>query len=174
MATGCFSGVEIGTNVDGVVIGDRVRAFLRHCERLGAAIFVHPLRPVGLDRNWSDRRRSRSSSRSRARQRRCRIADHRRHSRRHPRLRHRRSATGRAASRLTLPRLAAGWEHLGLNHQRSPWEQARSLFYDTLVYDTATLRHLIDAFGHAALPRHGPSRSCIQIAQPYAACRPAR
>jgi len=99
---------------------------------------VHPLRPVAST-GWSDRRRSRSSSRSRARQRRCvslitgGILD------RHPRLRIAFSH-GAGGFALTLPRLAAGWDHLGLNHQRSPWEQARSLFYDTLVYDTATLR----------------------------------
>ena len=47
MATGHFSGVEIGTNVDGVVIGDaRFEPFFATAERLGAAIFVHPLRPT--------------------------------------------------------------------------------------------------------------------------------
>ena len=29
----------------------------------------------------------------------------------------------------------------------SPYEHARRLYYDTLVYDAPTLRHLIDTFG---------------------------
>jgi hypothetical protein len=73
-----------------------------------AAIFVHPLRPVGLDR-WSGRRACNSwHSRSRGAGRRIVITggvvD-----------RHRcalRSVTALAGS-LTLPRLAAGWDTLG-------------------------------------------------------------
>jgi aminocarboxymuconate-semialdehyde decarboxylase len=34
---------------------------------------------------------------------------------------------------------------------RSPLEQARDLFYDTLVFDTSTLRHLIATFGASQL-----------------------
>ncbi|RQR50015.1 amidohydrolase [Burkholderia sp. Bp9140] len=46
-----LSGVEIGGNVNGVPIGDaRLRPFFEAAERWGAAIFVHPLRPVGLER----------------------------------------------------------------------------------------------------------------------------
>ena len=32
-----------------------------------------------------------------------------------------------------------------------PAEQARSLYYDTLVYDAPTLRHLIETFGRTQL-----------------------
>jgi len=46
-----LSGVEIGGNINGVPIGDvRFRPFFEAAERWGAAIFVHPLRPVGLER----------------------------------------------------------------------------------------------------------------------------
>ena len=69
---------------------------------------------------------------------------------RHPRLRIAFSH-GAGGFALTLPRLAAGWEQLALSHQRSPWEQARSLFYDTLVYDGPTLAHLIATFGATQL-----------------------
>ncbi len=44
-------GVEIGGNVNGVPIGDaRFAPFFEVAERWGAAIFVHPLRPVGMER----------------------------------------------------------------------------------------------------------------------------
>jgi aminocarboxymuconate-semialdehyde decarboxylase len=46
-----LAGVEIGTNIDGVVLGDPSLApFFAAAERLGAAIFVHPLRPCGMER----------------------------------------------------------------------------------------------------------------------------
>jgi aminocarboxymuconate-semialdehyde decarboxylase len=147
MATGHFRGVEIGTNVEGVVIGDaRFEPFFATAERLGAAIFVHPLRPLGLDRLIgsaglvqlvafpSETALAAASMITGG------VVE------RHPRLRIAFSH-GAGGFALTLPRLAAGWDHLGLKHQRSPWEQARSLFYDTLVYDSPTLRHLIGVFG---------------------------
>ena len=147
MATGHFSGVEIGTNVDGVVIGDaRFEPFFATAERLGAAIFVHPLRPVGLDRlgGLSGLVQllafPRGTALAAAHVITGGVVD------RHPRLRIAFSH-GAGGFALTLPRLAAGWDHLGLSHLRSPWEQARELFYDTLVYDSPTLRHLIDVFG---------------------------
>mgnify|MGYP001226544773 CR=1 FL=1 len=46
-----LAGVEIGTNVDGVPIGaERFQPFFRACVELGAAVFVHALRPAGMDR----------------------------------------------------------------------------------------------------------------------------
>src|SRR5215212_7882047 len=46
-----LAGVEIGTNIDGVVLGDpALEPFFAAAERLGAAIFVHPLRPCGMER----------------------------------------------------------------------------------------------------------------------------
>jgi len=51
MKSGHFRGVEIGTNVNGVAIGDsRFQPFYEAAEALGAAIFIHPLHPTGLDR----------------------------------------------------------------------------------------------------------------------------
>jgi aminocarboxymuconate-semialdehyde decarboxylase len=66
---------------------------------------------------------------------------------RHPKLRIAFSYGGGFAS--TLPRLMFGWHHLdfGGRTARSPLEQARSVFYDTLVYDKSTLVHLIEKFG---------------------------
>ena len=46
-----FVGVQIGTNIDGLALGDRrFRAFFAAAESLGAAIFIHPVRPVEIGR----------------------------------------------------------------------------------------------------------------------------
>lgn len=46
-----LAGVEIGSNVNGVPIGDpRFVPFFEAAERWGAAVFVHALRPAGMDR----------------------------------------------------------------------------------------------------------------------------
>ena len=46
-----LNGVEVGPNVNGVPIGDaRFEAFFSAAERLGAAVFMHALRPSGKDR----------------------------------------------------------------------------------------------------------------------------
>jgi len=160
MASGQFRGVEIGTNVDGTVIGDpRFEPFFAAAEALGAAIFVHPLRAVGLDRlvgppglvqlvAFPGETALAAASLITGG-----VLD------RHPRLRIAFSH-GAGGFAMTLPRLAAGWEHLGLDQRRTPWEQARGLYYDTLVYDAPTLRHLIDVFGATQL--------CIGTDHPFA------
>jgi aminocarboxymuconate-semialdehyde decarboxylase len=151
MATGQFRGVEIGTNIDGVMIGDpRFEPFFAAAEALGAAIFVHPLRAAALDRlvgppglvqlvAFPGETALAAASLITGG-----VLD------RHPRLRIAFSH-GAGGFAMTLPRLAAGWEHLGLGQRRTPWEQARDLYYDTLVYDGPTLRHLIDIFGSTQL-----------------------
>jgi len=46
-----FPGVEIASHVNGVSIGDaRFEPFFAAVEKLGAAVFVHALRPAGQDR----------------------------------------------------------------------------------------------------------------------------
>jgi len=46
-----LAGVEIGTNVNGVPIGHpQFAPFFEAAEALGASLFIHPLRPSGLDR----------------------------------------------------------------------------------------------------------------------------
>ena len=51
MQTPGFAGVELGSNVNGVPIGDlRFDPFFEACEALGTAVFVHALRPTGMDR----------------------------------------------------------------------------------------------------------------------------
>lgn len=68
---------------------------------------------------------------------------------RHPRLRIAFSHGGGVFG-LVLPRLMHGWNamrELKETAPQSPAEQARRLFYDTLVYDPATLAFLIEPAG---------------------------
>ena len=46
-----FSGIEIGSNINGVVLGDsRFQDFYAEAQRLELSIFVHALHPIGADR----------------------------------------------------------------------------------------------------------------------------
>jgi aminocarboxymuconate-semialdehyde decarboxylase len=149
MRTPGFAGVEIGSNINGKAIGaPEFDAFFEVCESLGAAVFVHALRPnmdrlvgpaplqqvlgypsdVGLaaasviTTNLIERR---------------------------PKLRIAFSHGGGTLGSL-LPRLQQGWSvfpGLAGSVTSSPTVQARKLFYDTLVFDAPTLTHLTAVFG---------------------------
>lgn len=154
MKTLGFAGVEIGSNVNGVPIGaPQFDAFFEACEAMGAAVFVHALRPAGMERlvgpaplqqvlgypgdvglaaasvittNLMLRR---------------------------PDLRIAFSHGGGTLASL-LPRLQQGWRvfpALQESIEASPFEQARRLFYDTLVFDETMLGHLVDRFGASQL-----------------------
>jgi aminocarboxymuconate-semialdehyde decarboxylase len=145
-----FRGVELGSNINGAPLGDpRFESFFAAAEQLGVAIFVHALHPTGKERivgppglmafigfpletAYSIASLITGGTLTR-----------------HPRLRLAFSHGGGAFASI-LPRLTHGWksrpeitERIGV----SPHEHARRLFYDTLVYDGPTLRHLIDTFG---------------------------
>ena len=154
MATPGFAGVELGSNVNGKPLGHaEFDPFFEACEALGAAVFVHALRPAGMARlvgppaleqvlgyptdlglgaasvitsNLIERR---------------------------PNLRIAFSHGGGTLAML-LPRLQQGWGVFpGLKEalHASPAEQARKLFYDTLVFDAPTLQHLLLKFGPTQL-----------------------
>jgi aminocarboxymuconate-semialdehyde decarboxylase len=149
-----FPGVEIGSNINGVPVGaPRFDPFFEACEALGAAVFVHALRPAGMERlvgpaalqqvlaypgdvglaaasvitgNLLPRR---------------------------PNLRIAFSHGGGTLASL-LPRLQEGWQVFPALRdavQEAPVDQARRLFYDTLVFDRPMLRHLVEAFGSSQL-----------------------
>jgi aminocarboxymuconate-semialdehyde decarboxylase len=149
-----FPGVEVGSNINGQPIGaPRFDPFFEACEQVGAAVFVHAIRPAGMERlvgpaplqqvlaypgdvglaaasvitsNLIERR---------------------------PRLRLAFSHGGGTLAML-LPRLQAGWgvfPALKESVSASPREQARKLFYDTLVFDNDTLRYLASSFGASQL-----------------------
>jgi aminocarboxymuconate-semialdehyde decarboxylase len=149
-----FPGVEIGSNINGEPVGSPTfDPFFEACEALGAAVFVHALRPAGMDRlvgppalqqviaypgdvglaaasvitsNLLPRR---------------------------PKLRIAFSHGGGTLASL-LPRLQHGWHVFPALQdavREAPVEQARRLFYDTLVFDTPMLRHLVATFGGTQL-----------------------
>jgi aminocarboxymuconate-semialdehyde decarboxylase len=154
MRDGRFRGVEIGTNVNGAVIGDpRFEELFAAAEELDAAIFVHALHPVGRDRVLGPPKLVNYVAFP------CETAFAIASLmtggilQRHPRLRLAFSHGGGAFA-LVLPRLEHGWRllpELAEAMGASPREQARRLYYDTLVYDPQTLRFLVDAFGATQL-----------------------
>ncbi|MDQ6619639.1 MAG: amidohydrolase [Pseudomonadota bacterium] len=145
-----FAGVELGSNINGVPIGDpRFDAFFEACEDIGAAVFVHALRPAGMDRlvgppmlqqvlayptDVGLAAASVLTSNLIVRRPRLRIA----------------FSHGGGTLGLLLPRLERSrsvFPALRDTLQVTPLEQARKLYYDTLVFDTSTLKHLVALFG---------------------------
>jgi len=149
-----FAGVEIGSNVNGVAIGDRrFNPFFEACESLGAAVFVHALKPAGMERLVgpaplqqvlaypTDVGLAAAS---------CITSNL---VERLPRLRIAFSHGGGTLASL-LPRLQQGWQVFPALKEAlsaSPAEQARKLHYDALVFDTPTLKHLVQLFGASQL-----------------------
>lgn len=145
-----LAGVEIGTNVEGVVLGDpSLEPFFAAAEQLGAAIFVHPLRPSGMDRlvgppllqqvlAFPGEGGLAAASLITAGT-----------LERHPALRIALSHGGGTLAAL-LPRLRHGWATFPALRDRlaaDPAETARRFWIDSLVYEGETLRRLLDRFG---------------------------
>ncbi len=144
-----FAGVEIGSNIDGTLPGDaRFTEFYAEAERLGLALFVHALHPVGADR-LADRPElipfaafpldTALAAISLIREG---VAE------RFPGLRlgfsHGGGAIVPLAHRLgQAARLSDGF---GGTLSRSPAEYAAGFFYDSLVYDAGYLAHLANDF----------------------------
>jgi aminocarboxymuconate-semialdehyde decarboxylase len=148
-----FAGVEIASHVNGTSIGDpRFEPFFAAVERLGAAVFVHALRPAGQDRIVGafpeqavcfpgDIALAAASMITGG------IAA------RHPRLRIAFSHGGGAMS-ILLPRLEHAWNVFPKAKDsipESPVVYARRFFYDALVFDAAAIRFLAASFGAAQL-----------------------
>jgi aminocarboxymuconate-semialdehyde decarboxylase len=149
-----FAGVEIGSNINGVPIGDmRFDPFFEACEALDLAVFVHALRPTGMDRlvgpaplqqvlayptDVGLAAASALTSNLILRRPRLRIA----------------FSHGGGTLALLLPRLEQAisvFPALRETVQNSPTEQARSFYFDTLVFDAPTLQHLVALFGDTQL-----------------------
>jgi aminocarboxymuconate-semialdehyde decarboxylase len=145
-----MAGVEIATHVNGVPIGDpKFLPFFEAAVALGAAVFVHPLRPVGMERlrgpplleqvlafpgETGLAAASMITGGTLARVPGLRIA----------------FSHGGGSFQALLPRLRHGWRHLPPVRdalQADPLIGARQMFYDDLVYDAATISRLIDVFG---------------------------
>jgi aminocarboxymuconate-semialdehyde decarboxylase len=149
-----LAGVEIGSNVNGTAIGDpRFEPFFAACAAFDAPVFVHALKPAGMERlvgpaplqqvlayptDVGLAAASVITGGLLQRQPGLRIA----------------FSHGGGTLALLLPRLQQGWQvfpALADTIAESPREQARRLYVDTLVFDAPTLRHLIDTFGATQL-----------------------
>ena len=147
-------GVELGSNINGRPIGDpRFEPFFEACVALDVPVFVHALKPAGMERlvgpapleqvlgyptDVGLAAASVITGGLLLRQPGLRIA----------------FSHGGGTLAMLLPRLQQGWQvfpALAENIAESPREQARRLFFDTLVFDAPTLRHLIDSFGASQL-----------------------
>ncbi|MFT3816476.1 MAG: amidohydrolase family protein [Rubrivivax sp.] len=145
-----LAGVEIPGNVGGAAIGDpRWRPFFEAAAALGAAVFVHALRPSGLDRVVGSggleqvlafpgevglAAASMISGGTLAAVPGLRIA----------------FSHGGGSLQALLPRLRQGWRVIPALRDaiaEDPLLQARRLFVDDLVYDADTLRRLLQVFG---------------------------
>ncbi|MCO6188433.1 amidohydrolase family protein [Rhizobium sp. L1K21] len=145
-----FSGVEIGSNINGVPVGDpSLLPFFEAAQDLDAAVFVHAVRPTGMDRLVGPGQLQQvlayptdvglaAAS--------CITSNM---LLKLPRLRIAFSHGGGTLASL-LPRLREGWSvfpALKDEIDEDPYVQARRFYVDSLVYDTPTLRHLISIFG---------------------------
>ena len=149
-----FAGVEIGSNINGKAIGDpSFDAFFEACEALDAAVFVHALKPTGMDRlvgppplqqvlayptDVGLAAASVITGNLLVRRPKLRIA----------------FSHGGGTLAMLLPRLQQGWGVFPALKEQvllSPREQASRLYFDTLVFDTPTLSHLVATFGASQL-----------------------
>ena len=149
-----LAGVEIAGSINGKVIGDpSFLPFFEAAAHCGAAVFVHPLRPSGMERLVGPAALEQvlafpgetglaaaslitSGTLDRV-----------------PGLRIAFSHGGGTLSAL-LPRLQHAWNTLPPVRSAiatDPTGAARRMFFDDLVYDTATIQRLIDVFGSSQI-----------------------
>jgi aminocarboxymuconate-semialdehyde decarboxylase len=144
-----FAGVEIASHVNGVSIGDaRFAPFFAEAERMGAAVFVHALRPAGQDRivgAFPEQAVCFPGDIALA----CASMITGGIAARHPRLRIAFSHGGGAMA-ILLPRLEHAWNAIPKAREslaESPATTARRFFYDHLVFDPAAVKFLVERFG---------------------------
>ncbi len=145
-----FAGVEIGSNVNGAPIGDpRFLPFFAEAEALGAAIFVHAVRPAGMERLVGPAQLQQVVAYPTDVGLAAASVITSNLMLKHPKLRLGFSHGGGTLASL-LPRMDEGYKVFPALRdaiEQLPSEQAKQLYFDTLVYDEATLRHLVSTFG---------------------------
>jgi aminocarboxymuconate-semialdehyde decarboxylase len=143
-----FAGIEIGTHINGVALGsENLFPLYEAAEALNLGIFVHPLHPAGMERIGASPEFAATAvfpletALASVSLLAAGIAE------RFPRLRILLSHGGGALSWI-LPRMDFGWS-LGLKGQMTqlPSKIARQFWYDTILYDPASLAFLADAVG---------------------------
>jgi len=144
-----FQGVELASHVNGVSIADpRFEAFFAAAEKLGAAVFVHALRPIGQDRIVGPVSEQAA----------CFPGDiglcaasmiTGGMAERHPGLRIAFSHGGGVLPVL-LGRLNRAWDLTARLREalpQHPGAYARRFYYDAIVFEPATLRLMMEIYG---------------------------
>lgn len=143
-----FAGIEIGTHINGMALGsEALFPFYEAAEALDLGIFVHPLHPAGMERIGASPEFAATAvfpletALASVSLLAAGITE------RFPGLRILLSHGGGALSWI-LPRMDFGWS-LGLKGQMAqpPSKTARRFWYDTILYDPASLSFLAKAVG---------------------------
>src|SRR5260221_4797486 len=145
-----FAGVEIASHVNGVSIGDpRFEPFFAAAESLGAAIFVHALRPAGQDRivgtGFIEQAVCFPGDIGLA----CASMITRGAAPPPPKLRIAFSHGGGVMS-ILLPRLMHAWKKIPKAREsviEAPEVTAKRFYYDELVFSPRAIDFVIDTFG---------------------------
>jgi aminocarboxymuconate-semialdehyde decarboxylase len=144
-----FAGAEIASHVNGASIGEaRFEPFFAAAEALGAAIFVHALRPAGQERivgAFAEQAVCFPGDIALA----CASMITGGIAARHPRLRIAFSHGGGAMA-ILLPRLVHAWKAIPKARDsltESPADTARRFFYDHLVFEPGTVKFVAATFG---------------------------
>jgi aminocarboxymuconate-semialdehyde decarboxylase len=148
-----FSGAEIASHVNGVSIGEaRFEPFFAAAERLGAAIFVHALRPAGQERivgAFPEQAVCFPGDVALA----CASMITGGIASRHPNLRIAFSHGGGTMS-ILMPRLVHAWNMFPKAKEslkESPATIARRFYYDELVFEPNAVRFLVETFGKSQI-----------------------
>jgi aminocarboxymuconate-semialdehyde decarboxylase len=158
-----FAGVEIASHVNGTSIGDpRFEPFFAECEKLGAAIFVHALRPAGQDRivgtGFIEQAVCFPGDIGLA----CASMITGGIAARHPKLKIAFSHGGGVMS-ILLPRLVHAWKKIPKAREsvtESPEVTAKRFYYDALVFAPRAIDFVIETFGKTQI--------CIGTDYPFA------
>lgn len=143
-----FSGVEIGTHINGVALGsEALDPLYAAAESLDLGIFIHPLHPAGLERIGAGPELAATAAFPLETALAAVSLLAAGITERFPRLRILLSHGGGALSWI-LPRMDFGWS-IGLQGKMKvlPSAAARRFWYDSILYDPASLRFLRDAVG---------------------------
>jgi len=145
-----MKGVELGSHINGTPLSDpSLRPFFEACVSLNVPVFVHALKPTGMDRLVGPKNLQQVLAypsdvglAAAAAITGNLLVDL-------PELKLAFSHGGGTFASL-LPRLQQGWltfPALADSMPIAPIEQAQRLFFDSLVFDPNTLRHLVSKFG---------------------------
>ena len=157
-----FAGVEIASHVNGVSIGHaRFAPFFAAAERLGAAIFVHALRPAGQERivgAFPEQAVCFPGDVALA----CASMITGGVATKHPKLRIAFSHGGGTMS-ILMPRLLHAWNKFPKAKEslaEPPDVIAKRFFYDELVFEPKAIRFLVETFGERQI--------CVGTDYPFA------